>query len=593
MKGSAADLTAYEAAESAWAASEPKPALWVRGPWSVERRGDELADIAFHGTPVLRMIRAVVRDRDWNTLPVAVETVEDAHDGLRLGLRFEGFGGRFQGALTLRAEGDVLEVVLKLEALEDFERNRIGLVVLHPPAVAGAELTVTAPDGTVTRTAFPERIAPHQPAFDIAALRWTSGGVETELQFAGEVFEMEDQRNWTDASFKTYSTPLALPFPVLVRKGEPIEQTITLHATPVSQPLAVPAAGRVLFRESGRTIPEIAAGASTAAGRTPDTARTSPGSPVLVELVAATRNWRAALGRAADEAAGRPLDVRIVAGSADEVDAVLDALSVSAARLSRLAVFSPESSITEPQLWTALRDGVARRGLDADVLGGARSHFTELNRRHLDLPADLPALAFSVTPQMHATERAQLVESIAMQRLVAENAVRIAAGRPVHVGPVTLRARYNAVATSSAGPTSGADSVVSGYGAEFVPNATDPRQRSRATAAWTVASAAALSAPGVASITYFETWGPRGVLDYDGRPFPVAEALAQLVALAGAPALEPSGLPADVWAIAARTASGNVALLVNLRSTPVTLDVEGAGQVSLEPLSYTRLELSV
>jgi len=24
---------------------------------------------------------------------------------------------------------------------------------------------------------------------------------------------MEDQRNWTDASFKTYSTPLALGFP--------------------------------------------------------------------------------------------------------------------------------------------------------------------------------------------------------------------------------------------------------------------------------------------------------------------------------------------------------------------------------------------
>ena len=29
----------------------------------------------------------------------------------------------------------------------------------------------------------------------------------------GDVFEMEDQRNWTDASFKTYCTPLRQPFP--------------------------------------------------------------------------------------------------------------------------------------------------------------------------------------------------------------------------------------------------------------------------------------------------------------------------------------------------------------------------------------------
>ncbi len=42
---------------------------------------------------------------------------------------------------------------------------------------------------------------------------------------------MEDQRNWTDASYKTYSTPLALPFPVEIRAGETVEQTVTLWVT--------------------------------------------------------------------------------------------------------------------------------------------------------------------------------------------------------------------------------------------------------------------------------------------------------------------------------------------------------------------------
>ena len=38
----------------------------------------------------------------------------------------------------------------------------------------------------------------------------TPGGGEIVIRFEGDLFEMEDQRNWTDASYKTYSTPLRI-----------------------------------------------------------------------------------------------------------------------------------------------------------------------------------------------------------------------------------------------------------------------------------------------------------------------------------------------------------------------------------------------
>ena len=58
---------------------------------------------------------------------------------------------------------------------------------------------------------------------------WTTAeGAQAEITFEGDVFETEDQRNWTDTSYKTYSRPLELPFPYSVNAGETIEQRITL-----------------------------------------------------------------------------------------------------------------------------------------------------------------------------------------------------------------------------------------------------------------------------------------------------------------------------------------------------------------------------
>src|SRR5262245_20431589 len=53
-------------------------------------------------------------------------------------------------------------------------------------------------------------------------------GIKAEVRFDGDVFETEDHRNWTDASFKTYVRPLALPWPYVLAKGETFAQSITL-----------------------------------------------------------------------------------------------------------------------------------------------------------------------------------------------------------------------------------------------------------------------------------------------------------------------------------------------------------------------------
>jgi hypothetical protein len=88
---------------------------------------------------------------------------------------------------------------------------------------------VNAAHFIVERAAFPERIEPAQPFFDIRAIsHQVAPGVTATCRMEGDAFEMEDQRNWSDASYKTYVRPLALPWPYTLPAGESVRQTITL-----------------------------------------------------------------------------------------------------------------------------------------------------------------------------------------------------------------------------------------------------------------------------------------------------------------------------------------------------------------------------
>jgi hypothetical protein len=526
------------------------------GDWSLELRDDDLARIRFRGHEVLRSVRAVVRDRDWNTAVWTVGEVSASDAGARIALSSASFDNRFDGSLVVSAEERSLRVEFEVDAQDEFWTNRTGLVVLHPAALSGAPLAITHTSGLVSRTHFPGDVSPHQPAFDIRAL--DSEGVA--VTFEGDSFEMEDQRNWTDASFKTYSRPLADPFPYLF--DGPVRQAVTIavsdvlasalaksptsardseepgghhHSSRDSQDLALAEAGEVRF----------SVGASTAPGTGP----TDPiGHDALVEVDLDWDGWPAVIERAA--ASGLPLDVRLVLPLADPEERVREAVAALAdLPVARIAAVQPPTHpaehMSDASAVRILRDALGDR--DVPVIGGTRSHFTELNRGQHLVPEGLDGIAFSTTPMFHTLETLQLEQAIGMQRLIAEQAVRIADGAAVHVGPVTLRAHLNNVATTSPVRPEGSD-LSEGYGPEFL-DADDERQRDPELAAWTIASAAALAVPGVATVSFFEEWGPRGIRASDGSDRPVADALRALAGLEGP--LETAHAD-DVWAIGSR-----------------------------------------
>lgn len=512
------------------------------GPWSFRLRGAEVSDVEHRGVPVLRAVRFVTRDHDWRTAEdtVTTRTVELDAATPSARVRIE-TSSAFDGVEVLRSvvevdvDGGTVLVHATATVVRPFRRNRVGLVVLHPPTLAGLPFTVRHPVGPATEHVFPTWIAPHQPAVDVVGYAWTVDGVDAELHLAGDVFEMEDQRNWTDASYKTYSTPLAEPFPVALGVGDVVRQAVTLQCGPsgvvstdrpggaVSPASAVtvldgPVPGTVV---TPRPTLQLVAGSAPAAAR-PDDDALLGGVPVLVEPVLDSPDAEAVLAGARRDAGGAPLDVRFVTDDPDLLRRWVDRV-LAAGPVVRVGAFHPLTHGTTAALQDALRRvAAAHDGLE--VVAGTRAHFTELNRGIADLADWDGALTFSVTPQMHDRSRAQVTESLRMQRWVVMSASRLAAGRPLHVGPVTLRPRFNAVATTPRRVTT-STTIDDGYGPETVPDATDPGQHSAAAGAWTAASVAALSVPGVASITLAEAWGPRGVVASDGTRTPAAAAV--------------------------------------------------------------------
>ena len=213
-------------------------------------------------------------------------------------------------------------------------------------------------------------------------------------------------------------------------------------------------------------FPDVVLGASTAAEPAPPSHTTVAPGPVLVELDLRSKNWRAALIRAARDAGGGALDARLITSEEQQIRPAVTALAEYP--LLRIGAFDSRTHLAEQSLRDALRAALDETGVEVPLLTGTRAHFTELNRNAARLRTAEHPVTFSITPQMHDRSRQQVIESIPMQRLVAEQAVRLAAGADVHIGPVTLRPRFNAVATSQPVPIEAHD-IAAGYGPQIRP----------------------------------------------------------------------------------------------------------------------------
>jgi len=535
--------------------------------------GAELRDIQVAGWPALDALSVTVRDAAWQTVPgevVATGTATTARGTvteLEVRHRMDGACFRWRGAIE--TSQDLIRFAMDGVAEGDIDANRIGFVMLHPQALKGRSLRVGGPGGEFTGT-FPAAVSAHQLATGLTWMTYRVGeGAELAIRMDGDLFEIEDHRNWCDPGWKTYCTPLSAPIPVRHRAGQHTRQSVELRVCGRRSAGALRRAGgqpqMVIGAAVAGAVPPIGLGASCLPCVT-DAACSGVGDlhPAYLHVeLEHDGPWQNRLEAALAEAArlGVPLDVALVA-LPGRVAAMVRRLARHSGAIGRVSVFGPAGHTTEAGTVAAARAAYGAAGATVSFGGGSRAHLAELNRGQFDLGA-WDFVTYGLTPQVHHTDdRSVLATQSAMADGLAQ-ARAIAAGLPVISGPVTLRPRFNA-SGGPAGPLPTAD--------DDGPDV-DERQHGPLAAVYLAAALSRLI--GASAVTVYRSIGRRGVIRADGTLTPAARVIAALAPLAGSAVREVTS-PATVTGLAAETRAGLFLLVANLTAASTPLELVGA-----------------
>lgn len=509
----------------------PRPAALRAGRLSLSYCNGELRNCIAGNTEIARRIYVAVRDRHWNTVKPVISNLRVQRGRNSFSIRFDCRHRRDSidfvwHASIDGAENGTTSFRLDAEALSSFEANRIGFCVLLPlEGYLGKSCEVEKVDGTRIRARFPGKtIRPHQPFANMRALFLTfQEGISSEIRFEGDTFEMEDQRNWTDASFKVYCPPLAGPIPFRVNEGDRFAQRILLRLkSPRSfrSPAMQQQETVEGFSRQSYSIPDIGVGLGDSCG---------PPSTREVALVRAcgfshvrstirfdnreiVRTLRMAAQHA--EALGLPLEL-VLFFRAGPLSVIKDAKVISDAfhkihtRVKRCLVFRLDERVTSQKTLSAFYAGALRLSDKAEVVTGTDGNFVEINRNKPALRG-ARAVCYSVNPQVHTFDDEGIIENLEGQYHVLRTARARFPGKKIIVTPVTMRPRLNPLAPrKDHGP--------------------DPRQKSLLGAVWTLGSIIQSARGGAAAVTYFEISGDCGIMERGGcRVFPMFHVLADV-----------------------------------------------------------------
>ncbi len=586
---------------------DPKSKTLRAGALSVEFGNGALRYIRVGDVEVIRAIAFLVRDKNWGTFAPEISNLKLSQKKDGFAIRYHARCGdaaatiAYDATITCNAAGD-LDFEATATPEQDFTTNRTGFVVLHPlKGVAGFPVEVEYTSGKKEKSKFPALVNPACPFTDIRALKHkVMDGLSVTCRMEGYAFEMEDHRNWSDASFKTYVRPLGEPWPYTMPAGKSFTQKVSLRFTGKMPRPKKPGAAKkidVTLGRAGGAMPELGvavpmeeADASVAAAA----AIKAAGPKHLVchvdaraaDIAGPMRNFK----RLADATGAAVILEVLLPGKAPaetELTRVAEAAKQAGIKPSAVSTSPavdlkgtlPGSKFPDAPSFAEQAAAVRKLFPGAHAGGGMFSFFTELNRKRP--PAGvLDYVPHTTSPIVHAADDVSVMETLEAHPYQIKTTRSFLGKIPYHLGPSTIPARNNPY---------GAASVDNPNNERVCLSKIDPRQRGIFGAAWSVGYVSAWAKGGVQVVTLGATTGSAGMVyakTAHAQPYfdslkgsavyPVYHLVKDLAAADGSKLIATEiGDEGKIAALAYKGKAGPVLWLANLTAQPQTVKVSG------------------
>lgn len=482
----------------------------------VEFQSGRLTNFTYNNQIVLLEVYFALRDQNWNTIPFKITNlkVDKGNEHFIIMFHSEHKEGNIQYEWDAKITGlnDEISYEFTGTSQSNFLRNRIGFCVLHPANCAGTACKIIHSNKLIENGNFPKEVAPHQPFYDIQEINYLlNDGVSVITRFDGDVFEMEDQRNWTDASFKTYCTPLGIPFPVQIRIGDTVSQKIT-----------------VLLKGDGKTFErardmentiDVKAG-TYVSNINLGSVITKPLSQKQIHFIRhlhlchlryeyhfCNDNLLEAIIK---QTRCLNLKIRLTVFFSDdkkwneEINKLTQIVEKYKNDFIDVLIFQENTKVIQESKLKEVRKRLCMTNIP--IGSGTDAFFTQNNRE--PLPKELlDFVSYSNNPQVHAFDNESIMETTDGQYQNVISCKKLFGGIPISISPVSMKMRWNPDLT---------EKEIEPLGT--LPQTVDLRQMSLFAASWFIRSLASILQAGAASADYFQLIGTMGVMHDHNLP---------------------------------------------------------------------------
>lgn len=466
----------------------------THGGFTLDLARDAVRNITYDGAQIIDLLYTAIRPLDWSTLAPdehsediqiigndCVISITDSFNGVMTS----------QTRVTLSA-GNAFSVAYELHGLTDYSVNRWGICF----CLNTAEWMGSAVLSSGNRYSLMEDIAPQRAIDGVVQGLFPPSSelhfVAPDMRFikalsSGKVLEAEDQRNWTDNTFKIYSGSLSEPRPYKVTAGSHWNQSVEFEVGAPSQ--ATPDPEKILVREI-EALPSIGLQFN--------------GEPLLAPddlekafILLGIDHLRV------NEESLTPQKVATTASSGLVLEAAL--LSSNSGEDLKAEVLKLSQRVPDGSRLLIHRDG--REVVDANdlpenkslssLIPGSDAYLVDLHKTKYHFTN---SVSYSMAPSVHSTDKETIFKTLATQRESVEFAQKNLAAQ-VFISPITFSTRGN---------------PESGHSRQERSNFANPDLaltiRSIEGAAWTLGSIFALASANAFSGTWHELFGEYGII---------------------------------------------------------------------------------